>query len=93
MYFLRTIPAETFTESVQQFDDSRDNFLADTLCYTENYKTVNSQCYTKALNQIRLGIRDSVFGFYRNLPMIDAAQYSALADTIGWCQKYSIMMP
>ena len=25
--------------------------------------------------------------------MLDAAQFSALADTIRWCQKYSIMMP
>ena len=25
--------------------------------------------------------------------MIDAAQYSALADTIRWCKKYSIMIP
>ena len=31
MYFIRTIPAEIFTESVQQSDDSIDNFLADTL--------------------------------------------------------------
>ena len=42
-----------------------------------------------AFNQIRLGTRDSGFGCYRNLPMIDAAQgpnhqYSALADTVHW---------
>ena len=91
MYFLRTIPAEIFTENVQQSDDSIDNFLADTFCFPENYKTVNLQCYTNALNQIR--IRDSSFGCYRNLPMIDAAQNSALADASRWFQKYSIIMP
>ena len=78
MYFLRTIPAEIFTENVQQSYDSIDNFLADTSCFPKNYKTVNSKCYTKALNQIRLGMRvyfkDSGFGCYRNLPMIYAAQ-------------------
>ena len=93
MYFFRTIQAEIFTENVQQSDDSIDNFLADTLCFPENYKMVNSQCYTKAWNQIKLGIRDSGFGCHRNFPMIVAAQISALADAIRWCQKYSIMMP
>ena len=74
MYFLRTIPAEIFTENVQQSDDSIDSFLADTLCFPENYNIVNSQCYTKTLDQIELGNRDRVFGCYRNLPLIDAAQ-------------------
>ena len=41
----------------------------------------------------RLGIQDSGFGCYINLPIVDAAEYSALADTMCWCQKYSIMMP
>ena len=57
MYFLRTIPAEIFTENVLQSDDSINSFLADTLFIPENNKTVDSQCYTKSLNQIKLGIR------------------------------------
>ena len=58
--------------------------------------------------QIRLGIRESGYcGFgcsnfscrcfrmfqWLNLPIIDAAQYSALADWLLWCQKCSIVMP
>ena len=45
------------------------------------------------MKHIRLGIQDSGFGCYRNLPMIDAAQSSALGDTMRWCQKNSMMMP
>ena len=93
MYFLRTVLAEMFTENVKQSDDSIYNFAAVTSCFPENYKTINSQRYTKALNQIRLGIQDNGLGCYWNLPMIDAAQYSALADTMRWCKKKSIMMP
>ena len=35
MYFLRSISAEIFTEN-EQSDDSIDNFLADTKCFTDN---------------------------------------------------------
>ena len=65
MYFLRTIPAEIFTENVQQSDDCIDNFLADTFCFHENsVQTVNSLCYAKASNQIRLGIRNIWFWMF-----------------------------
>ena len=97
MYSFRAVPAVIFTEGVQQSDDSIGDFSADTLCFPENYrdKTVNAQCYLKALNQLIQrchGMRDGGFVCYRKLPMIDAAQYSAHADTMHWCQKYSIVM-
>ena len=85
MYCLKTNSAEIFTKNVQQSDGSMDYFLADTP------RECKFECYTNALNQIR--IRDSSFGCYRNLPMIDAAQNSALADASRWFQKYSIIMP
>ena len=93
MYFLRTIPADLFKGDVQKSDDNIDNFLADTLSFPANYTEVNSHLYLKALDQIRLGIRDGGFGCYRNLPLHDAAQYSAIADTIRWCHTHNIVMP
>ena len=77
MYCLKTISAEIFTKNVQQFDDSMDYFLADTP------RECKFECYTNALNQIRLGIRDSGLVCYQNLPMVHAAKYSALSDTIA----------
>ena len=69
-------------EHIQQSDDSVDGFWADALCFPKDYKSANHQIYQKALNQIRLGIREGGFGCYRNLPLIDVAQYSAIASTM-----------
>ena len=46
--------------------------------------------YERALQQLRLGIRDGGCGCFRNGPIIAAASYGAMATTLQWLHKHPI---
>ena len=45
-------------------------------------------------HRTKYGWESEIYGFgcSQKPPIVDAAQYSVFADTIGKCQKYSIMI-
>jgi hypothetical protein len=72
-------------------DQSVDNFLADTLYFPASFRTSEeAPCYERAIQQLRLGIRDGGSGCFRNAPLVAAASYNALAVTISWLHKHQI---
>ena len=78
---------------LKQLDISVDNFWAETLEFPADFERDQGQVYKKALDQIRLGIRDGGCGCPRNELFLDAAQYSALAETVFWCKDHNIDFP
>jgi hypothetical protein len=54
---------------------------------------LRASVWLKALKQMRLGIRDGGSGCFKNVPIIAAASYSALATTIKWLHTHPIEFP
>jgi hypothetical protein len=90
-YSLRTTAPFITEQATLQLDQSVDNFLADTLHFPANFRSSQEALhYERAIQQLRLGIRDGGSGCFRNAPLVAAASYSALAVTITWLHKHPI---
>ena len=90
-YSLRTTAPFITEPATSKLDQSVDNFLADTLHFPDNFRTSEEALnYERAIQQLRLGIRDGGSGCFRNAPLAAAASYSALAVTISWLHKHQI---
>jgi len=90
-YSLRTTAPFITEQATLQLDQSVDNFLADTLHFPANFRSSQEALhYERAIQQLRLGIRDGGSGCFRNAPLVAAASYSALAVTINWLHKHPI---
>ena len=72
-YFMGTMEAKNFRDSLQEFDASVDKFWADLLQFPSEFESDDSGVYERALQQIRFDIRDGGSGCYRNEPILDAA--------------------
>ena len=93
-YFLRTTPPPISSSDTNKLDESVDKFWAYTLRFPSDYENhQEATSYLKALQQIRLGIRDGGCGCYYNKHIIHAAYYSSVADTIQWLHKHPIKLP
>ena len=65
--------------------------MADTLHFPADFQTSpEAPHYQRAIQQLRLGIRDGGSGCFRNAPLIAATSYSALAVTINWLHTHPI---
>ena len=90
-YSLRTTAPFVTEPGTSQLDHSVDNFMADTLHFPADFQTSpEAPHYQRAIQQLRLGIRDGGSGCFRNAPLIAAASYSALAVTINWLHTHPI---
>ena len=90
-YSLRTTAPFVTEPGTSQLDHSVDNFMADTLHFPADFQTSpEAPHYQRAIQQLRLGIRDGGSGCFRNAPLIAAASYSALAATINRLHTHPI---
>jgi hypothetical protein len=73
-YSLRTTAPFITEPATLQLDQSVDNFLADTLHFPASFQTSQEALhYERAIQQLRLGIRDRGSGCFRNAPLVAAA--------------------
>jgi hypothetical protein len=90
-YFLRTTAPFLSEPLTAQLDHSVDMFLAHNLQFPVDFQTCpESLHYQRALQQMRLGVRDGGSGCFKNVPIIAAASYGALATTIKWLHTHPI---
>ena len=84
------LEADSFRDSLVAFDESVDHFWADLLQFPDDFQRTNRVMYKRALQQLRLGIRDGGSGCYRNEPLLSVAQYSTFSVTLKWCAQHSV---
>ena len=93
-YFLQTVSPRISRNIIAQLDSTFDTFWAETLKFPHNYNDTSlSREYSNAIRQIRLGIREGGCGCFRNIPILEAAHYSGLAQFVFWMKAHLQRFP
>ena len=84
-YFLRAAAMAVSTPIMRNVDDSFDSFMAATLDFPEDYSNGDKQVhYSRALQQIRLGIKQGGYGLTSAALIVPAALYAAICAFTRW---------
>ena len=84
-YLQRAVPLALSLPLIPDFDERFDQFMATTLSFEDQYHTSSqSDSYERALQQIRLGIKQGGFGLTSGLLTAPAASYVALREFRQW---------
>ena len=89
-YFLRAAAIAISTPLMQHLDGSFDSFMAATLDFPHDFASCQEgPHYTRALQQVRLGIKQGGYGLTSAALIIPAASYSAICAFTRWLHEES----
>ena len=87
-YFLRAAAINISTPLMQTLDDSFNTFMATTLDFPHDFAgCAEGPHYTRALHQIRLGIKQGGYGLTSAAMIVPAASYSAICAFARWLHE------
>jgi hypothetical protein len=93
-YLLQAVPPATAQPHLQQHDKMFDNFMATTLAFQDDYlQSAYLQHYNRALQQLRLGIKQGGMGLTSAEMVAPAALYVSLREFRRWYQAYAETWP